>query len=113
MVDADKVAAIGYCFGGMAVLELARANAPLAGVVSFHGGLDRGADAPTADAIKPALLVLHGGADPAVPDEQVVAFVKDMRDASANWQLIAYGGAKHAFTNPAVDKLKSPSAAYQ
>ncbi len=100
LVDSGKVAAIGYCFGGTAVLELARGGAEVAGVVSFHGGLDT----PTpedAKNIRAKVLVLHGADDPLVPDAQVTAFQQEMRQGGVDWQLIAYGGAVHGFTNPA------------
>ncbi len=102
-VDADRLGAIGYCFGGTGVLELARSGAPLRGVVSFHGSL--GTPSPAAPgAVKAAVLVLHGGADPVVPSEEVAAFVREMLDAGANCTLVSYPGAVHAFT-----KFGSPS----
>ncbi|MFO1422131.1 MAG: dienelactone hydrolase family protein [Candidatus Competibacteraceae bacterium] len=107
----DKVAAIGYCFGGGAVLELARSGADLAGVVSFHGGLDT----PTpqdAKNIRAKVLALHGADDPYVPADQVAAFEQEMRAAGVDWQLIAYGGAVHGFTNPAHGGDNSKGAAY-
>ena len=109
--DPDRVAAIGYCFGGMAVLELARSGAPVAGVVSFHGGLD----SPTpADAknIRGKVLVLHGADDPNVPPTEVVAFQSEMRAAGVNWQFTAYGGAVHSFTNPQAGNDNAKGAAY-
>lgn len=99
-VDATKLAAIGYCFGGTTVLELARAGANIKGVVSFHGGLST----PTpADAkhIKARVLVLHGADDPFVSPEEVAGFEKEMTDAKVKYQLIPYPGAVHGFTNPA------------
>jgi dienelactone hydrolase len=111
LVDATRIAAIGFCFGGTTALELARAGAPVAGVISFHGGLD----SPTpADArnIKGKVLVLHGAADPYVPPDQVAAFQKEMDDAKVDWQLIAYSGAVHAFTNPDAGNDPSKGAAY-
>lgn len=110
-VEKAKIAAIGYCFGGTTVLELARSGADLAGVVSFHGGLS----SPTpADAknIKAKVLVLHGGDDPNVPPEEVIAFEKEMRDAGVDWRLVAYGGAVHSFTNPRAGNDNSKGAAY-
>jgi dienelactone hydrolase len=97
--DPSKVAAIGFCFGGGAVLELARGGEPLAAVVSFHGNLDTPNPAD-ANNIKTPILVLHGAIDPYVPPEQVAAFEKEMNEAKVDWQLIAYGGAVHSFTNP-------------
>jgi dienelactone hydrolase len=110
-VNPEKVAAIGYCFGGTAVLELARSGADVNGVVSFHGGLDT----PTPDDsknIKAKVLVLHGGDDPYVPSEQVQAFKDEMRQGNVDWQFITYGGAVHSFTNPASGNDPSQGAAY-
>lgn len=98
-VDPARIAAIGYCFGGTAVLELARSGADVRGVVSFHGGLD----SPTpADAknVKAKVLVLTGANDPNVPPAQVRAFEEEMRGAGVDWQLVEYSGAVHGFTNP-------------
>ena len=107
----EKVAAIGYCFGGTAVLELARSGAELAGVVSFHGGLDTPAP-QDAKNIRAKVLALHGADDPHVPAEQVAAFEQEMRTAGVDWQLIAYGGAVHGFTNPANGNDNSKGVAY-
>lgn len=111
MTDPARVAAIGYCFGGGVALELARSGAPLAGVVSFHGNLDT-PDPADARNIKGKILVCHGGDDPHVPQEQVIAFQKEMRDAGVDWQMNIYGGAVHAFTNPAAGNDPSRGAAY-
>ncbi|WP_084166334.1 dienelactone hydrolase family protein [Stutzerimonas azotifigens] len=102
-IDAERLGAIGFCFGGGAVLELARDGAPVKGVVSFHGNLDT--PDPTAAAnIRAAILVLHGALDPAVPPEQVDAFVQEMKGApQVDWQLVSYGQAVHSFTNPLAD----------
>jgi dienelactone hydrolase len=97
-VDASKVAAIGFCFGGLCALDLARAGAPVAGVVAFHG-LFFPAPIPNAK-ITAKVLALHGWDDPSVPPEAVVAFAKEMTDAGADWQLHGYGHTVHAFTNP-------------
>ncbi|MBP7829144.1 MAG: dienelactone hydrolase family protein [Kiritimatiellae bacterium] len=105
------LAAIGYCFGGMVVLELARGGAPLAGVVSFHGGLAT-PDPADARQIRGAVLVLHGADDPHVPPEEVAAFEKEMRDAGVDWQFVAYGGAVHAFSDPGAGNDPSRGAAY-
>lgn len=111
--DAAKVAAIGYCFGGTGVLELARAGAGVAGVVSFHGGLDA---APGLEAqagkIKAKILVLHGADDPYSPAAQVAAFEKEFTAAKADWQLILYSGAVHAFTEKEAGDDNSKGAAY-
>lgn len=110
-VDPSRVAAIGYCFGGTTVLELARSGAPVAGVVSFHGGLD--APKPAAkEGVKAKVLVLHGADDPYVKPEEVAGFEKEMREAGADWQLVSYGGAVHSFTNPDAGSDNSRGAAY-
>ncbi|MEW5701042.1 MAG: dienelactone hydrolase family protein [Candidatus Zixiibacteriota bacterium] len=111
LVDSLRVAAIGYCFGGGTVLELARSGAPLAGVVSFHGNLDT-PDSTLARNIKGKVLVLHGGDDPHVTAEQVAAFEREMRAAGVDWQVVIYGGAVHSFTNPDAGDDKSRGAAY-
>lgn len=108
-VNPDKVAAIGYCFGGTTVLELARSGTPLAGVVSFHGGLST-PKADDAKNIKAKVLVLHGADDPLVPNKEVEAFAKEMRDANVDWQMVSYGGAVHSFTElEAGNDPKSPA----
>lgn len=93
-----QLAAIGFCFGGLCVLDLARAGADVRGVVSFHGllfpsGLER-------KPVKAKVLALHGNDDPMAPVEQANAFGVEMTQAGADWQLHVYGGTKHAFTNP-------------
>lgn len=110
-VDSEKLAAIGYCFGGTGVLEMARANMDVDGVVSFHGGLAPG-DAASSETIKPKVLVLHGAVDPHVKPEEVKAFAHEMENANADWQLIAYGSAVHAFTNPDAGDDPAKGAAY-
>ena len=110
-VDGDRIGAIGFCFGGTGVLELARSGADVRGVVSFHGGLD----SPTpedAKNIKAQILVLHGADDPLVPEKQLLAFMKEMRDARVDWQLVAYGGAVHSFTDKKADAYGSPAVGY-
>ncbi|MBD2451045.1 dienelactone hydrolase family protein [Nostoc sp. FACHB-152] len=99
LTDVNRIAAIGYCFGGGTVLELARSGANIAGVVSFHGNLDT-PNPNDAKNIKAKVLVLQGANDPFVPPEQVQAFENEMRQANVDWQLISYGGAVHGFTNP-------------
>jgi dienelactone hydrolase len=110
-VDPDKLAAIGYCFGGSCALELARAGAPLKGVVSFHGDLVTKSPALPGD-IKAKILVLTGGDDSFVPPDQVVDFASEMHNAHANWQINVYSGAKHAFTNPKADQYNIPQIGY-
>ncbi len=109
--DPKRVAAIGYCFGGTCALELARSGADVAGVVSFHGGLDTPTPADAKN-IKCKVLVLHGGDDPHVPPKEVNAFEDEMRAGGVDWQLVIYGGAVHSFTNPSSGSDKSRGAAY-
>ncbi len=109
--DPARIAAIGYCFGGMTVLELARSGANVAGVVSFHGELNT-PDPGDAKNIKAKVLVLHGADDPVVPTNQVLAFVEEMRKARVDWQLVMYGNAVHSFTNPQAGNDPSKGAAY-
>lgn len=111
--DKTKVAAIGYCFGGTGVLELARSGADVAGVVSFHGGLDAAPGlTAVAGKIPAKILVLHGAADTYVPAEQVAAFQKEMTDAKADWQMVFYSGAVHAFTQKEAGSDPSKGVAY-
>ncbi len=109
-VDASKMAAIGYCFGGTAVLELARSGADVKGVVSFHGGLSSPAP-QEAKNMKARVLVLHGAADPFVGAGEVAAFEEEMTGAKAKYRLIKYPEAVHGFTNPD-NKNIPPGALY-
>jgi dienelactone hydrolase len=104
------LAAIGYCMGGQAALESARAGSDLAAVVSFHGILStaRKADAP----LKPRLLICHGDADPMVPREQVVGFWEEMDAAGARWHFHSYSRVRHGFTDPGSDARGIPAIAY-
>jgi dienelactone hydrolase len=110
-VDQGRVAAIGYCFGGTGVLELARSGAPLVGVVSFHGGLDTPNPAD-AGHIKGSVLACHGADDPFVPPAEVAAFQDEMRKANVDWQMVIYGNAVHSFTTPAAGNDPSKGVAY-
>lgn len=103
-VDAEQVAAIGYCFGGGIVLEMARRGVDLDGVVSFHGSLGTAEPAKKGD-IKARILVLNGADDPFVKPDQIAAFESEMEKAGADYTFISYPGAKHAFTNPQADKF--------
>ena len=98
LVDTSKIAAIGYCFGGTTVIELARSGADVAGVVSFHGALDS-PHPEDGKNIKCRVLALHGADDPFVPAADVAAFEEEMRQAKVDWQLLKYGGAVHGFTD--------------
>jgi dienelactone hydrolase len=109
--DPQRMAAIGYCFGGTTVLELARSGAELVGVVSFHGGLST-PNPSDAKKIRAKVLALHGADDPNVPPKEVAAFEEEMRQAGVDWQLIAYGGAVHSFTDWNAGHDNSRGAAY-
>ena len=98
-VDPHRVAAIGYCLGGTFVLELARDGAPLAGVVTFHGGLETKSPAAPGT-VKAKLLILTGADDPTVPVAHLNAFAEEMTKAGADWQIVTYSGTKHGFTYP-------------
>ena len=111
-VDGTKLAAIGFCFGGTTVLELARGGAEVKGVVSFHGGLQTAAPAEPG-AVTPKVLVCTGADDPMIPPAQVTDFEEEMRKAGADWQVISYGGTVHSFTNPDAGKtVKLDGVAY-
>ena len=99
LVDTSRVAAIGYCFGGTTVIELARSGADLNGIVSFHGGLDSPNPADGGK-IKCKVLALAGADDPFQKPEDLTAFESEMRDNKVDWQIVFYGGAVHAFTQP-------------
>ncbi len=98
-VDDSKIAAIGFCFGGLCSLDLARTGVDIKGVVSFHGLLLPPGNTQ-GNVIKAKILALHGNDDPLVPAEQVLAFEQEMTEAGADWQLHAYGHTMHGFTNP-------------
>lgn len=108
-VDANHIAAIGYCFGGGTVLTMALSGADLDGVASFHGSLPQ---EPAAGKVTASILVCHGAADSFISAEQVATFQKNLADAGADWEFISYSGAKHAFTNPDADKRGMPPLAY-
>ena len=108
-LTSHHIAAVGYCFGGMTVLELARSGAPITGAVSVHGSLDTKRPA-TPDAIQSKIVILHGALDPHVPLTQITAFADEMKTANADWQLVIYGQAMHGFTHE--DKWNVPGVAY-
>jgi len=110
-VDKDRVAAIGYCFGGATVCQLAYHNAPLKGVVSFHGSLP----VPTEEQAKnmqPSVLICHGSADGFIPRQRIEQFQTTLNGGGADWVMISYAGAKHSFTNPAADQRGIDGLAY-
>ena len=109
--DASKLAATGYCFGGTAVLELARSGAAVKGVVSFHGGLDSPTPADGKN-IKAMVLALHGADDPFVPAQDVAAFEAEMKTSEVDYKLVKYPGAVHSFTHQAAGTDNSKGAAY-
>ena len=110
-VDAGRIAAIGYCFGGTTALELARSGAPVHAVVGFHSGL--GTIQPAAEgSIVGSVLACIGADDPMIASEQRHAFEEEMRAAGADWRLNVYGGAVHSFTNPAADQYGIPAVKY-
>ncbi|WP_340314437.1 dienelactone hydrolase family protein [Rhizorhabdus argentea] len=106
--DPSRVAAIGFCFGGKCVLDLARSGAEVAGVVSFHGLYDPPSFAN--GAVKAKILVLHGWDDPLDPPETVLGLAKELTEAGVDWQVHAYGHTVHAFTNPTREDMYSPVA---
>ncbi len=108
-VDATHVGAIGYCFGGRIVLDMAQHGADLAIAASFHGAVPPAAEAPT---FKGRVVMFNGAADPMVPPDAVAAYVKGLATAHADFSLVNLPGAKHAFTNPAADKAGVDGLAY-
>ena len=110
-VDAKQIAAIGYCFGGKGVLELARSGADVDGVVSFHGALDSPSPEDGKN-INAKVLICHGADDPFVPAADIDAMKKEFNDASVDWQMIYYSGAVHSFTQPMAGNDNARGAAY-
>jgi dienelactone hydrolase len=111
LADPRQIAAIGYCFGGTTVIELARSGADVAGVVSFHGALDSPTPADGKN-VKCRVLALHGADDPFVPAKDVAAFEDEMRQAKVDWQLVKYGGAVHGFTDWGAGNNSASGMAY-
>jgi dienelactone hydrolase len=109
--DKERLAAIGYCFGGTTALELARSGAPLKAAVGFHSGLGTAKPAE-AGGIKAVVLTQIGADDPIIPPEQRAAFEAEMTKAGADWRMIVYGGAGHSFTNPDVGAMGRIGFAY-
>lgn len=111
VADPDRLVAIGYCFGGTAVLELARSGAPVRAVASFHGLLTTGAPAATGS-IRAKVAAFTGAKDPLVPPKDIAAFQAEMMAADADWQLTVYGQAWHSFTNIGVKDSPDPRMGY-
>ena len=111
LTDPKRIAAIGYCFGGTTVIELARSGADITGVVSFHGALDSPNPADGKN-IRCKVLALHGADDPFVSAPDVAAFEEELRQAKVDWQLVKYGGAVHSFTDWNAGNDNSKGAAY-
>lgn len=109
-VDAERVAAIGFCFGGTMALELARAGADLRAVVGFHSGLATTAPKTDAKAIKARVLACIGADDPLIPAAQRADFESEMREGGVDWQMHLYGGTVHSFTNKEAAKRHMPDA---
>ncbi|HEY7063820.1 MAG TPA: dienelactone hydrolase family protein [Chloroflexota bacterium] len=109
--DASRVAAIGYCFGGTLVLELARTGADLKAVVGFHPGLFTTRPEDSARIVG-KVLVCVGAEDPFIPLKDRLAFEEEMRAARVDWRMNLYGGAVHSFTHPGADRLGLPGLAY-
>jgi dienelactone hydrolase len=108
--DPANVSAIGYCFGALTALELARTGADLRGVVSFHGNVTT--LTPGAREIKAKILVLHGDDDPLVPPQEIAAFIAEMKECRVDYQFIAYANAVHSFTNWDLPENVPGEAAY-
>jgi dienelactone hydrolase len=109
-VDSNKLAVIGYCFGGQCALDVARSGADVAGVASFHGLFDPPGLPP--QPIRAKVLAMHGWDDPMVPPEMVVALGKELTDGGADWQIHCYGHVGHGFTNPNASQLGINGVAY-
>jgi len=109
-VDHQKIAAIGFCFGGTMALELARSGADIAGVVGFHSGLGTAAPMTDAQKIRAKILVLLGADDPLISGEERTQFEAEMRGGKVDWRMHLYGGVVHSFTNPEADKVGMPEA---
>lgn len=103
-VDTSRVVAVGYCFGGSTVQQLAYSGADVRGVVSFHGSLQM-PEGVQKENVKASILICHGAADPFVKAGQIEGYISAMEKSGLDWQMIIYAGAKHGFTNPGADKM--------
>ncbi len=110
-MDPERLAVIGYCFGGWCALELARTGAPLRGVAVFHGALNT-TQLDSAGRIRGKVLVCSGASDPFVPMAQVTAFCEEMSAAGIDWQVNLYGGVCHGFTSPEAGGIPAPGFGY-
>jgi len=111
-VDPQKIAAIGYCFGGATVMQLVYGNAPVKGVVSFHGSLPI-TSAPQSVTSSAKILIAHGEADPFLTSEHIQQFQSTLTQAGLDWHMVIYGGAQHSFTNPAASQYGMKGVQYQ
>lgn len=109
--DPNRIAVIGYCYGGTGAVEAARGGLPVAGVVSFHGGLAKNAGQPNGP-VTTKVLILHGADDPYESKEEIEKFQQEMRNAKADWQMVYYANAVHSFTEPGAGNDNSKGAAY-
>lgn len=109
--DPEKIVVMGYCFGGSGAVEAARGNLPVKGVISFHGGLGRDSSRAVVP-IRPKVLILHGADDPFESEEEIKNFQKEMKNSKADWQMIYYANAVHAFTQVQAGNDNSKGAAY-
>lgn len=110
--DPNNIVIIGYCFGGTGAIEAARANMPVKGIVSFHGGLYKDSLRENNPHIIPKMLILHGADDPFQSQKSIENFQREMRYGNADWQMVYFGNAVHAFTDPAAGNDNSKGAAY-
>lgn len=109
--DGGNIAVIGFCFGGTGAIEAARADFPVKGIVSFHGGLSKDPTRPD-NPVRSKVLVLHGADDPFESEESIRSFQKEMRKGKADWQMIYYANAVHSFTQKEAGNDNSKGAAY-
>lgn len=109
--DPNNIVVIGYCFGGTGAIEAARGGLPVKGIVSFHGGLGKDSARPN-PAIAAKVLILHGADDPFESPKEISTFQQEMRDGKADWQMVYFSDAVHAFTDPAAGSDKSKGIAY-